>query len=117
MNMAQYFGRRLKGRAGDANAAAGIASRRGVEKIHRVDVSSQSSKFMATPVVELPFDGNYGPDEDNVDENCDTKMVNEISTKEQLRPIRFNLDADIENVPVQSELHGAPEELCLRHKW
>ena len=33
-------------------------------------------------------------------------MVNKIATKERLRPIRFNLDADIVNVPMQSEVYG-----------
>ena len=50
---------------------------------------------MATPGVKLPFDENYGPGEDNVDEDGEDQMVNEISTKERLRPIRFNLDATL----------------------
>ena len=33
-------------------------------------------------------------------------MVNKITTKERLRTIRSDLDADIVNVPLQSEVYG-----------
>ena len=73
----------------------------------------ETCKSMVTPGIKLPFDDNSGPDEDDVDKEEDTQMVNKIATKERLRPIRFNLDADIVNVPMQS----ASEKLCLRQVW
>ena len=66
--------------------------------------------------VELPFDDSYSPDKGNVDKDGDAQMVNEISTKERLRPIRFNLDADIQNVLTQSEVYGVhPKKLVFDH--
>ena len=66
----------------------------------------EKCKFVVTPGVKRPFDNKSGPDEDDVDKDEDTPMVNKITTEERLRPIRFNLDADIVNVPMQSEVYG-----------
>ena len=66
----------------------------------------ENCKFMVTPGVKLPFDNNSGPDEDDQDTEEDTQMVNKMATKARLRPIRVNLDADIVNVPMQSEVYG-----------
>ena len=67
--------------------------------------------------VKLPFDDNDVPDEDNVDEDGDTQVANEISTKDRLRPIRLNLGADIE-ISMQYEVYGTDlKEVCLRRIW
>ena len=42
----------------------------------------ENCKFMVNPSVKLPFDDNSGPDEDDVDKDEDTQMVNKIKTKE-----------------------------------
>ena len=51
---------------------------------------------MVTPGARLPLDENCGPDEDHVDEDGDTRMVNDISANE----------ADTQNVPMLSEVYG-----------
>ena len=37
--------------------------------------------LMVTPGVKLPFDNDSMPADDDVDEDGDTQMVNEVSTK------------------------------------